>query len=625
MFPNRLAIVMTVLGLGTWLAVAHPGLTQDPNQNQSDQSVGQEEGTEVLTKGPVHEAFAEPVDFNPGPTKVVPKQPPDPIEEVPPDQKPAGENVQWTPGYWAWDDERNDYIWVSGIWRVPPPGRQWMPGSWAQVENGWQWTPGYWAVVEQQQVQYLPPPPAPLEAAASTPQPNPTSVQIPGSWIWTDTRYVWRPAYWCDYRPGWVWIPAHYVWTPAGFIFVEGYWDLELVNRGLLFSPVAFSRPVWMRPGWAWRPNYPIYDTYMMGALFIRPGYYHYYVGDFFDAYYSRRGFTAWVDFRINRFGYDPLFSYYRWQHRNDRAWLNDLRFVYEGRYRGTVPRPPRTFAEQRTLIQNITVNNQTTINNINITNFMRATAPLNRFESKQVRLQPVPRAQIAEARKYTQEIHAVAKERSRTELQLVRRGDAAITRGAAPRSVQLTLPTTPAITTAPKIQPPPTPIAVHRPSTRPGTTVPEPSRGGVETRPGVRVPGEPSRTPTAGRPENKEPRRETMPERTTRPVEPTPRPGERTPVPPNTERRDRPTTPPSTERRPSNPPPADRRAEPPPTRRPETTPMPPNVERRERPPTPPQERRAEPPPQRRPEPPPRQAAPPRQPPPKEKDKDKDR
>lgn len=33
---------------------------------------------------------------------------------LPPDQKPEGDDVAWIPGYWAWDDERNDFLWVSG-------------------------------------------------------------------------------------------------------------------------------------------------------------------------------------------------------------------------------------------------------------------------------------------------------------------------------------------------------------------------------------------------------------------------------------------------------------------------------------------------------------------------------
>ena len=56
-------------------------------------------------------------------------KPPDPIPEEPPDQKPKGDNVQWIPGYWAWDDDRQDFLWVSGCWRVPPSGRNWRGSS----------------------------------------------------------------------------------------------------------------------------------------------------------------------------------------------------------------------------------------------------------------------------------------------------------------------------------------------------------------------------------------------------------------------------------------------------------------------------------------------------------------
>ena len=114
-----LAAVATAMGVNAALAA------------QSEQS-GSGEGVEVLTRGPVHEAFAQAVTFDPQPGIVVPKAPPAPIEEMPPAQKPEGDNVVWIPGYWDWDDERDDFIWVSGIWRALPPGRQWVPGYWVR-------------------------------------------------------------------------------------------------------------------------------------------------------------------------------------------------------------------------------------------------------------------------------------------------------------------------------------------------------------------------------------------------------------------------------------------------------------------------------------------------------------
>ena len=54
-----------------------------------------------MTRGPVHEAFAAPVVHDPKAAPTIDKEPPAPINELPPDQKPAGQNVQWISGYWA--------------------------------------------------------------------------------------------------------------------------------------------------------------------------------------------------------------------------------------------------------------------------------------------------------------------------------------------------------------------------------------------------------------------------------------------------------------------------------------------------------------------------------------------
>ena len=128
---------MNILRLTKWCAtVAFLSLIATFALNQycaaQQASVAAQDGVEVLTRGPVHEAFAETITFDPEPGIVAPKAPPADIEEVPPQQRPAGRNVTWIPGYWAWDDERNDFLWLSGIWRALPPGRQWVPGYWGQ-------------------------------------------------------------------------------------------------------------------------------------------------------------------------------------------------------------------------------------------------------------------------------------------------------------------------------------------------------------------------------------------------------------------------------------------------------------------------------------------------------------
>jgi len=265
----HLSALLGCLGLGAVLVGIAPV--------RAEEQPAAQEGVEVLARGPVHEAYAEPVDVQPAPSPIIPKQPPDPIAELPPDQKPEGDNVQWLPGYWAFDDDRSDYIWVSGFYRVLPPGRAWVPGHWAQVADGWQWTPGFWQLAEQPEVQYLPPPPAPIDAAPSTPAPQDNSIYVNGCWVYRETRYYWRPGFWIDHRPGWVWAPAHYCWSPGGYVFTEGHWDYPLQRRGLLFAPVYFARPAaFVRADFAYTPSFVGQTDFLLGALFVRPSYGNY-------------------------------------------------------------------------------------------------------------------------------------------------------------------------------------------------------------------------------------------------------------------------------------------------------------------------------------------------------------
>src|SRR5258708_23830977 len=116
------------------------------------------------------------------------------MEETPAEQKPEGDNVQWIAGYWAWDDARSDFLWVSGFWRVPPPGRAWVPGSWRKTDAGFQWVGGVWTPAAQPDMQYLPQPPASIEAGPTIPAPTADHVYVPGTWVYSGYRYAWRPG-----------------------------------------------------------------------------------------------------------------------------------------------------------------------------------------------------------------------------------------------------------------------------------------------------------------------------------------------------------------------------------------------------------------------------------------------
>jgi hypothetical protein len=446
-------------------------------------------GVEPQARGPVHEAFAEPGSSSPQATPVITKKPPEPIEELPPDQKPEGDNMQWITGYWAYDDDRADFIWISGLWRSIPPGRQWMPGHWAQVEGGWQWTPGFWGTTDQEETELLPPPPKTIDNGPSTPPPGVDSVYVPGVWVYQTRRFVWRPGFWYTATTQWVWVPAHYVWTPGGYIFVEGYWDYPLETRGLLFAPVVIERRYWTLPRWYYRPSFVVYQPALEGALFVRPGY-GYYFGDYFEANYRRRGFVCWVDFRLTRYSYDPLYTYARWRHRGDRAWDRDLHSVYAGRLSGQVARPPRTFVQQTTVIKNITVNKTVSVTNLrNVT----VLAPLARVDRRVVKLQRVSRERLALEQKSVKQMRAVARQRQLATARVVAKGPGPKTSTDVPRVAKMRLPkVTSVIKPKVAVKPPVPPVksgAVRKPVTKPVKPV-------IKHRPGPVVKPQPKPAP---------------------------------------------------------------------------------------------------------------------------------
>src|SRR3974390_366385 len=90
--PGALLMVVCYLALG-----------QDVGQPPPVPSEELPAGSEVLTGGPVHEAFAKPVSMDPQAPILAPQQPPENLQEVPPAEQPAGANIVWVPGYWAWD------------------------------------------------------------------------------------------------------------------------------------------------------------------------------------------------------------------------------------------------------------------------------------------------------------------------------------------------------------------------------------------------------------------------------------------------------------------------------------------------------------------------------------------
>lgn len=309
------------------------------------QPVDGESGMEVLTRGPVHEAFAEAVVFDPDQGIIVSAAPPDLIEEIQPDQRPVGSHVAWIPGYWGWDEDQTDFLWISGVWRNLPPGREWVPGYWAQVDTGYQWTSGYWQNAEATEVSYLPEPPHSLENGPGVASDSNGQTWIPGNWRYVDNRYAWRGGYWMTARANWCWTPSYYRWSQRGYVYVDGYWDYPVESRGVVFAPVRFQAAFYQRPGFVYSPLTVISLSVFTDHLFVRPGYGHYYFGDYYDSGYRNHYYASYDYGRRFRGGYDPIFAHDRWQHRNEHDWLRNRENDFAYRRDHVSARPPRTWS----------------------------------------------------------------------------------------------------------------------------------------------------------------------------------------------------------------------------------------------------------------------------------------
>jgi hypothetical protein len=302
----------------------------------------------MLTRGPLHEAYAAPSNLSGALAPVVPQRPPQPIEEAPAAYRPQTEGAMWIPGYWSWDDQQGNFIWISGIWRNPPPGRQWVAGYWNAAPGGFQWTSGFWAPAATDAVQYYPQPPAPQEQGPTTDAPAPNAFWSPGYYDWQNNQFVWTSGFWTTGQPNWVWTPTCYSWTPRGYVFVSGYWDYALDHRGLVFAPVAFNPAVYARPGFVYTPSVVIDPGIFTFYLFARPTWCHYYFGDYFAEKFDRLGFYPWYRVGYGGYRYDPLFTYDHWYYaKRDPHWVQNLD-RWHSYYRSHPDlRPPHTFAQQ--------------------------------------------------------------------------------------------------------------------------------------------------------------------------------------------------------------------------------------------------------------------------------------
>jgi hypothetical protein len=150
-----------------------------------------------------------------------------------------------------------------------------------------------------------------------------------------------------------MWIPAHYEWTPYGYVFIAGHWDYPLDQRGMLFTPVSFTAPIYLSRGFVYTPQYLVSLGGLVDNLFVAPGFQCYYFGDYYGPQYARFGILPWFNVGTGAYLYDSIFAYRTtvlW--RTNPHWRDDFRRRYDRLVRDPGLRPPRTWRDYERLVR---------------------------------------------------------------------------------------------------------------------------------------------------------------------------------------------------------------------------------------------------------------------------------
>ncbi len=334
---------------------------QQATTNANIKAAASSSNIEVLTRGPIHEAFATQYQMNAVAGAKIEAAPPALIDEIAPNVRPAGANVTWIPGYWAWDIAAKDFLWVSGTWRNSPPNHRWTPGYWNRVDGGYQWMSGFWLPATQAQVNYYAAPPQSLERGPTSQAPSQNHFWIPGCYVPNNGRYAWQPGYWGQYQQNYVWTPACNVMTAGGYIYIPGYWDLRLDQRGTLFAPAYINLTGTAANAIRYTPQAVIPVQALQFHLFAQANSSTYLFGNYYGAEYASLGLTPWYAGQIVQGVPDPLFGYYNWMYAASGSNYLDTLTKWNTHFVNNVAlRPATTLVGQADLLAKVGTQNVT-------------------------------------------------------------------------------------------------------------------------------------------------------------------------------------------------------------------------------------------------------------------------
>jgi hypothetical protein len=182
-----------------------------------------------------HDALLDQSARSPSERIHAPKQPPGPIAERPSGRRP-NRRATWVPGYWDWDSARAEFVWIGGVWQIPPPGSMWVTARWRRDQDGWYRSSGFWtrrrdsgaiattfsAPAQPAWRTAGPPADHPDDIPASAPGPD--YFFVPGHYTPAGDQLEWKRGFWARAQSGWDWIPARWIRRAAGWEFRAGYW-----------------------------------------------------------------------------------------------------------------------------------------------------------------------------------------------------------------------------------------------------------------------------------------------------------------------------------------------------------------------------------------------------------------
>src|SRR5207302_1673977 len=99
-------------------------------------------GVDVQARGPVHEAFAEPISDQPKQGTGVTKEPPPPTVEAGPSVPAPDPSSTYVGGCWIYAGA--NYRWRPGHWIAYRPGWVWIPAHYIWTPVGCVFVDGYW-------------------------------------------------------------------------------------------------------------------------------------------------------------------------------------------------------------------------------------------------------------------------------------------------------------------------------------------------------------------------------------------------------------------------------------------------------------------------------------------------